>query len=313
MASSANVRKPLGGILNTLVSPGKNLKTSTGANAITSATTSSAKAMNNVVSQASNISILAIISYISVVGIIILIFLIFLDRFVTPIFKLRPGAPGFIPLPYGDDGILYWLKTPTLIRDDSTIISNIASGYTLSLDIFIHNPMAFARSPRKLFWRGPRTLLPNIQQTPGQFGLKEFNLLLSLTKDTNDLVIATMLESSKIETVKINNAPIRKGFRITIVMFDKLMEVYLNGRLFQSRPLLQQPLPSFHFLNPPAPEGEGAGAVRNLKIWNRCLSSAEVREINPPIDDFSDFENIQSSCGNVSDVAKTLLNKMGAS
>lgn len=309
-------KQPFGGILKGLFAPGKNIPTNTSAVINRTNTRVAVGNVSTSVSDASKISILAIISYIAVVCIIVLIFLIFIDRFITPVFKLRPGTPGIIPLPYGDDGILYWTKTPQLIRDDSTIISNLASGYTLSLDIYIQNPMAFSKTPRKLFWRGTNILFAdNSPAQPNNFGIKEYNLLFSLAKDTNDLTVSTQLEKTSTndnptESITINNVPIRKGFRVTVVMFNKLMEVYLNGKLYQSRPLTSQPLPSFHFFNPPTPDGESAGTVRNLKIWNRCLSSSEVREIIPPISDFSDFTNYESSCTNVSEIANALINKI---
>lgn len=314
----SNSRQPFGGILSGLFSPGKNRPMNVSVNtsrtgAGTGTGTAAANASASAPSPASQISIYAIISYIAVVGIIVLIFLIFIDRFITPVFKLKPGTPGYIPLPYGDDGVLYWTKTPRLLRDDSTIISNLSSGYTLSLDLFIHNPQAFAKSPRILFTRGFKgSATPT---GPSNINMSEFNLQFSLARDTNDLAVATMLENNStgtrpIENVSINNVPIRKGFRVTVVLYSKLMEVYLNGRLYQSRPLLSPPIPSFHFLNPPAPEGEATAAVRNLKIWKRCLTSSEVREMTPPIDDFSDYGNVQPGCGNVSEIATALINKL---
>jgi uncharacterized membrane protein (DUF106 family) len=315
----SNSKQPFGGILSGLLTPGKNI-TKNVQNSSRQALEQAGQVTTQVQTQAAQMSLLAILSYIAVVLIIVLIFLIFIDRFITPVFKLKPGAPGYIPLPYGDDGILYWKKTPNVLRDDSTIIANLSNGYTLSLDIFIHNPMAFAKTPRLLFWRGTNIL--QLQKTTQgqtqspQFGITEFNLLFSLSNDTNDLTVATMLDKDnttsqqQLEHVKMNNVPIRKGFRVTVVMFNKLMEVYLNGKLYQSRPLLFPPKPSFHYINPPTPEGEATAAVRNLKIWNRCLSSAEVREIMPPVDDFSDFGNVQPGCGNVSELATALISKL---
>ena len=261
----------------------------------------------------SRISILSITIYLVVLIIIIGIFLIFVDRFITPVFKYKPDDPGYIPMPYGDDGVLYWQKNPGLIRDDNTIISNLASGYTLSLDIFIFNPMAFASSPRVIFWRGSNKQGKQGDQGNQKYKISEFNLLFSLAKDTNDLMVDTMISTpgkliNDIETIKINNVPIRKGFRISVVMFDKLIEVYMNGRLYQTRTLSSPPIGSFHFLNSQTAEGQACTAIRNLKIWNRCLSAGEIREMSPPIDSFSDFDNMMpATCASLSDAANSLI------
>lgn len=307
-------RKPLGGIFSKLFPRAENQKITFPGNSTSSASGLATAASAVLVPEldTSKISILSIITYLVVIIIIVGIFLIFIDRFITPIFKYKAGDPGYIPLPYGDDGVLYWPKNPGTIRDDSTILANIASGYTLSLDIFIFNPMAFATTPRVIFWRGSQAQNPN--SAPNQkYRISEFNLLFSLNKDTNDLMVDTMLDTPgklqrDIQSVRINNVPIRKGFRVTVVMFDKLIEVYLNGRLYQTRTLPASPLGSFHFFNPQTLEGQASTAIRNLKIWNRCLSANEVREMSPPIDSFSDFDNIMpATCANISDAVQNIV------
>jgi hypothetical protein len=311
-------RKPLGGIFSKLFPRAENQKitfpgNSAGNSAGTNAVSAFASASVVPKLDTSRISILSIITYLVVIIIIVGIFLIFIDRFITPIFKYKPGDPGYIPLPYGDDGVLYWPKNPGTIRDDSTILANIASGYTLSLDIFIFNPMAFATTPRVIFWRGSQAQNSAPSSAPNQkYRISEFNLLFSLNKDTNDLMVDTILDTPgklqrDIQSVRINNVPIRKGFRVTVVMFNKLMEVYLNGRLYQTRTLPASPLGSFHFFNPQTLEGQASTAIRNLKIWNRCLSANEVREMSPPIDSFSDFDNIMpATCANISDTIQNI-------
>ena len=309
-------RKPLGGIFSKLFPRAENQKIT-----FPFANDSSPVQGNSGVSPAtltapsldsSKICILSIITYLVVIIMIVGIFLIFIDRFITPIFKYKPGDPGYIPLPYGDDGVLYWQKNPATIRDDSTILANVASGYTLSLDIFIFNPMAFASSPRVIFWRGSQAIRDKIE-SEDKYKISEFNLLFSLNKDTNDLMVDTMLDTPgklkrDIQSIKIANVPIRKGFRVTVVMFDKLMEVYLNGRLYQTRTLSSSPLGSFHFFNPQTLEGQASTAIRNLKIWNRCLSANEVREMSPPIDSFNDFDNIMpATCASVSDTIQNIV------
>jgi hypothetical protein len=319
-----SVRQSLGGIFGKLFPQATNQtikfnNAGNGAGSFDSATASaSASAGMNIGRNSgvdgSRINYLSIFMYLIVILIILIVFLIFVDRYITPVFKYKPGTPGYIPLPYGDDGVLYWPKYPALIRDDKTIISNIASGITVSLDIFIFNPMAFAKNQRVLFWRGVRLLQgqpqPQPQPLPQSYNIPEFNLLYSLTKDTNDLMVSVMMDdstndnsnnTSPIETVKINNVPIRKGFRITSVLYNQLLEVYLNGQLIQTRPLPYPPKGSFHFLNGPQQEGAACSAVRNLKIWNRCLSSAEIREMSPPIDDFGDLDTTPANCANSTD------------
>ena len=320
-----SVERSLGGIFGKLFPQATN-QTIRFNNSGIGVSAASANIQRNGVVDTSKINLLSIFMYIIAILIILIVFLIFVDRYITPVFKYKPGTPGYIPLPYGDDGVLYWPKYPALIRDDKTIISNIASGITVSLDIYIFNPMAFSKNPRVLFWRGTR-LLQNQAQVrpqplPQSYNIPEFNILYSLAKDTNDLMVSVMMDdstnnnsnnTSPIETVKINNVPIRKGFRITSVLYDKLLEVYLNGQLIQTRPLAHPPKGSFHFLNGPQQEGQACSAVRNLKIWKRCLSLAEIREMSPPVDDFGDLDTTPANCANSTDALGLLGMSVGQS
>ena len=101
----SNSKQPFGGILSGLLTPGKNI-TKNVQNSPRQALEQAGQVTTQVPTQAAQLSLLAILSYIAVVLIIVLIFLIFIDRFITPVFKLKPGAPGYIPLPYGEPGIV---------------------------------------------------------------------------------------------------------------------------------------------------------------------------------------------------------------
>lgn len=242
--------------------------------------------------------------YLIILIIIIFIVLLLIDRFITPVFKTKPGGPGFIPIPRRDDGTLMWKNEDTRIQDNS-VIANMAFNYTLALDILIQNPAAFAQGPRVIFWRGP----PTVSVNP----LNDYNIAIYLAKDTNDLTVSVMTSSNDTLSNSVNatiaNVPTFKPFRIVAVVMDKLFEVYMNGRLVITKPLLSPPRASFQFFNPPQQNGAMAASVRNLHVWARPFQPGEIRDIQPPLSTFKNIDSTMSSCFSASNVINTLTNQ----
>lgn len=254
----------------------------------------------------SKLNLQAILIYIIVIIIIVFIFLLLIDRYVTPIFKFKAGGPGFIPVPRMDDGTLLWKSDSPRIEDKS-VIANMPFNYTLSLDILIQNPAVFSSGPRILFWRGPPILGSPQQILPG-----EYNIAMYLSKDTNDLTISVMNSSTDMASSKVNvviaNVPTLKPFRIAVVLMDRLFEVYMNGRLAITKPLLSPPRSSYQFFNPPPHTTSMVASVRNLHVWSRPLNPAEIRDIQPALSDFKNIDLTTSSCYSPTNIINNLTN-----
>ena len=102
-----------------------------------------------------------ILGYVIGVVVILVVILLIVNYTITPIFRLYPGGPGYIPIPGGDTSQVFWKQvsgksgTVSPFSDISTNVVAIPSQWSFSLDIDITNPMHISQSPRVLFYRGP--------------------------------------------------------------------------------------------------------------------------------------------------------------
>jgi len=278
-------------------------------NGINQQASSLERTSTSVLQSSSSINWRAILIYLIIIIIIVFIFLLLIDRFITPVFKFKAGGPGFIPIPRRDDGTLLW-QLESSRTEDKTVIANMAYNYTLSLDILIQNPAVFSSGPRVLFWRGPPLNYSETSVTmsslPG-----DYNLAIYLSKDTNDLTVSIMNSSTNLIGSSVNatlaNVPTLKPFRIVIVVMDRLFEVYMNGRLAITKPLLSPPRASTQFFNPPTQTSSMAASLRNLHVWARPLNPSEIRDIEPSLSKFTNIDSTMSSCYSPTNVINNLI------
>jgi hypothetical protein len=229
-----------------------------------------------------------IFAYLLAIIIIIGIILVVIHTFITPIFQFQPGAPGIIPVGM-DDGKLFWdkgNKTET-IKEKGIIIEGTHQNYSLNIDIFIENPADFANIPRLLFSRGgvPTTPTPTTSDTILSI-LSDYNFAVALKPDTTDVIVSVLDSATQSQEVIINNAPVQKPFRLGIIIMEKALEVYMNNQLISSKPLQNPPKAATGDIIVPT---TSYAKMRNLKIWNRVLSSPEIRNASPAITSASDF------------------------
>lgn len=227
------------------------------------------------------------IAYILVVIIVILIILLFVNYTITPIFQLHPGGSGIIPIPGFDDGEVFW-QTGNIgeIPDKSTLLASSTSNHTLLLDIFIQNPMMFSAHPRLIFYRG--NLKPDAPTSNTLIGvLSNYNVAMALAPDTNDLIVSILNADNIMENALLTNVPVQSAFRIGVVIMDKAMEVYLNGNLMRTRTFQTGPKHVLGNFYPPEGSNSSIALVQNLHIWNRVLTSSEIRSAIPAIGIFN--------------------------
>ena len=228
-------------------------------------------------------SITRILAYLLSIIIIILVILLFINYFITPIFKLRPGGPGYIPVPGFDDGKLYWNKTSAghILNKDLPIAAQ-SYGYSLNLDVFVENPLQFSTTPRVFFSRGAVAKEHFAGDTI--MGIYDnYNLVAALLPDTNDLIVSVLNKDNNMENVLVSNIPIQQPFRLSIVVMEKALEVYINGQLTKTRNFLAPPKDVKGDIYPSTGIEINVVKVRNLKIWSRILSVPEIREATPPL------------------------------
>ncbi len=241
--------------------------------------------------------IFRVISYLLAIFIVVMIILLFAHYFITPVFKLKPGGSGIIPIPGGDDGVLYWNKGSSgVIHDKQTPLYGQYYGYTMNLDVFIENPLQFSQHPRVLFSRGG--LLKETPTSETLMGLYEYyNMVIALLPDTNDIIVSTLNKHKNMENIIIPNVPVQESFRISVVLMENAMEVYMNGKLIKTRALLSAPLDVKGDIYGPISINTSIVKVRNLKLWNRILTTNEIKYATPSISSTKDFNptNMPSS------------------
>jgi hypothetical protein len=221
-------------------------------------------------------------------------FLTLIHFFVTPIFEVRLGQGGIIPLPGRIDSKMFWTDDTAPVLSSSSPINDSAFNYSLTLDIYLNNPTGFLpddqfrivmiRKPELIDEFAPKVKNPDslAAQINGNY-----NLAVYFDKSTNDLNVSVMTTDASVETVTIVNAPSRQPFRIGVVVGANYLDVYLNGRLYKSKPLMLNPIniQAGMFIGPPTEVGDILQA-RQLQLWNRTLQPGELKYIIPPLATF---------------------------
>jgi hypothetical protein len=230
-----------------------------------------------------------IVAYLLAIIVVVFVILLFIHYFIKPVFRLRPGSPGIITVPGFDDGKLFWNNTnPGQILNKDLPISQSYFNYSMIMDMFIQNPLQFSKYPRVLFSRGAvRKEMPSGDTMLGV--LNNYNLVIALLPDTNDLIVSVLNKDNNMENVIISNVPVQEPFRIGIVVMEMALEVYLNGRLVKTRPLAAPPKDVRGDIFPASGVEANIAKLRNLKIWQRILTTAEIRYAKPPLSTVKEF------------------------
>jgi len=268
----------------------------------TSAATATATATASAANSANGFQFSRMIAYVFAILCVLLIIVLFVHFFITPIFRLRPGTPGLIPVPGFDDGILYWSMSSVELPNTSLPIRTQFYGYSFHVDLFIENPLAFSATPRLLFHRGG--VLKDTPSGETLLGiLHRYNLAVALMPDTNDLMVSVLNKQHHMENVIIPNVPVQTPFRLSAVIIEQGMEVYLNGQLVKTRRFGAPPLDITGNIVPIP----GLATLRQLKLWGRTLSASEIREATPALTTAKDFNlgpiPSSTSCTSLSDAA----------
>ena len=247
-----------------------------------------------------------IIAYIVAIVTVIFIILLFIHFFFKPIFSTHPGSPGIIRVPGMDDGKLFWdTKNPGKLLNEKIPIREIYYNYSINMDIFIQNPFQFSRYPRILFTRG--AIYNPTKSGDTILGIiNNYNLVIALLPDTNDLIVSVLNKDNNMENSLIPNVPVQEPFRLGVIIMESVLETYLNGQLIKTRPFNSPPKDVKGDIYPASGVELNIAKIRNLKIWPRVLTISEIRTATPSLSSSKDFGATQmpttSSCAtNITD------------
>jgi len=246
------------------------------------------------------------IGYSAAVLVVLLILLLFINYTLYPIFQLQPGGSGFIRIPFMESQTKLWppkSKPYTLdnITECSVNNDNRSINWSMILDISIMNPTLKipATSPsdgslfRLLFNRGGTPVtLSKTTKNDGTIRtvITGHNIAIGLLKDTNDLYVSFTTEGPSEQGVLLTNVPTQTPFRIGVVIMSNYVEVYLNGKLSQTKQL-ERPIASiqitkdtpFAFEGPTNSPNNQIARLGNLMIWNQVVSPTVIQYATPSL------------------------------
>jgi len=265
----------------------------------------------------------AIIGYTVVIVLIVLVLLVFIHYTITPIFKLMPGMPGFISVPFANPSQSFWKPDtkPYTVEDLlNTKVNYMAGGWAMSLDICIMDISKSSRDFRLIFNRGGST--PPNPQHDGSITsvIIGYNIVIGLLKDTNDLIVSMRNDKGNPENIIITNVPTNAPFRVGVNIMDSAFEVYMNGKLAKIRTMASA-IPSISSAassTPPKFQGPGQfnksavvassdltkmARVGNLILWPQEVLPSVMKEALPalmPLIPAMDSVAMGSLCGSSS-------------
>ena len=228
---------------------------------------------------------------------IFILFLILLAIHFTafPIFSFSPDDNGFVSIPTFSDQQLAFTTAPAISDMSANFVNVPTCSYTLSMDVYLSGDFQASSVPRVLLYRSATTnVSPPSTDSPnnllGRF--PDTNIIVWLDPIKNDLYVSIITSSdgtaatSRLETTPaIENIPIRKVFRTSVVFTQKFVEVYINGSLEKSMAVKNPPrsvadrssfFPVIRTIGPNV-------FISNLAFWARGLSAREVRAYGMPL------------------------------
>ena len=310
-------------IRNILQNTASNLK---GLGTAISSTTSNS--FSTITSPETGSFILNMLFYIVLYAFVIFLLLALVHYTMYPIFKFRPGQKGLILIPSMGDNQVYWnnrkqpppLSAVPVNPDDPLVDYPFINNFSFSIDLFIRrlsvtdtrNRLILAKANASL---SPAVAPPNTNTTaahPLSLGPNTSQDLITYAKaktsmimyfgDNNDLnlVFFSGTQSIEIPITPLQNIPLNTPFRICVVVEEKLVTIYLNGKQAFQRTSsstitlntgsAQQTSPQKFYSAPSWSELPMKSIyVQNFNLWPRPLSHPEVAEASPALAKKEDF------------------------
>lgn len=240
----------------------------------------------------------------SIATILFILFLIltFIHFTMYPIFSFSPNdTAGIISIPTASDRKDFFTKAPAASDQPLLSSTNVTScGYTLGFDTYLNREFTEATLPRVLLYRSlaVRSIqessallytsdLPE-KQTYLMSTFPDTNLLLWLDPVQNTMylsVIGSLDGTSAGRAIKtsppVDNLPLEKVFRTTLVFGPNHAEIYINGKLKMSYPFGDIKPVEIASTNLFAVAKRDADSRTNFSLgsvsyWPRLLTPAEV-------------------------------------
>jgi hypothetical protein len=236
---------------------------------------------------------------------ILLVVVLVVNFTVKPIFSIfQKAAPILTVLPDRQVTFTKFPPFPDLSGSFSTLPSD---GYTLSADIYLSGTFEIGNIPRVLLYRSNKPVhlgmedLSGMKLDPFPF-LKLFpqtNILVWGDPVTNDIYVSAVTQNMpngvpvEVRSAPLENVPIQRPFRITVVFTKQFMEIYKDGALTQTVPFNDHPVvvpPSSYFFPQVLPLNSSV-YLANVSMYPIVLTSAQILQESRMISPASFFQS----------------------
>jgi hypothetical protein len=219
------------------------------------------------------------------------IFLLVLQSLGFKVYSFLPEDGGIIavPGPTNRQNIMKSLIWPA--SKEAKLENLVPYNYTISIDVAISNTIINQSVPRVLLYRAPESVVLSATTDKSisaiSTKMSQTNFIIYLDPYKNDLMVDVFLNAtrgtsnSKVSMSPIENVPIQKPFRITMMLSNNLLEIYINGELQKSLPFNNGDIPrdvdtKSNFYGPPDIVKQNV-VVSNVSYWATPLSSKAIR------------------------------------
>jgi hypothetical protein len=240
------------------------------------------------------------------IALALIIVLLVVHYWVKPIFNFHPDSGGIIPVPFtGDAGATtVWNdkndRADIVLSDKAIPLRGIAYDYAFTLDMLIVDPMVANDMYRPILLRSsaadampePTRVDENSGKTLSQV-LGNHNIGITMDTGKNNLIISTTTvrgTATAMDSITVQNVPIRKPFTLGVVVGSKYMEVYMNGKLIRSKTFNAVVGNYIGTVKCFKPALASFVKIRNFRIWGNAVSPAVMRSVAVPT--LTDFGNI---------------------
>ena len=237
----------------------------------------------------------SILFYLSLIIFVLFLVLTFVHFTVYPVFSFSPNDEGIIPIPTVSDRQIAFTKSPAASDLNANFVDVPACTYTVGMDVFLSGNFQASNLPRVLLYRAiGANVSPPQSDTKTNLATRfpDSNILVWLDSMKNDMFVSIVTSSDgtsatrRLETTEaIENVPVKKVFRVTIVYTQQFVEVYINGNLEKSMALKNNPITvSDKAVFYPVISSIGPNVlISNLAFWPRALTAREARAYGAPI------------------------------
>jgi hypothetical protein len=227
--------------------------------------------------------VFGILFYLGLVVFLIFLTLMFVHFTMYPIFSFSPDDSGFIPIPTASDRQVFFTNIPAAYDVSANFVGLPACSYTLCSDVYLSGAFMTSETPKVILYRSETPVEEGGTKDTLVDTYPDTNLIVWFDPIANDLYVSVVTGEDgnrKIETSDpIENVPIRKVFRLALVITPDFIEVYINGKLEKSMAIIGQlvTIPQESYVYSTIRPVVSNVLTGNISMWPRILTAREIK------------------------------------